>query len=64
MSGEKKSEHRPACASCDLPVFERICFSENGKGAKGCPSLTRKSVLKKANKHYEDVDIKHFELCG
>jgi uncharacterized metal-binding protein len=60
MSNKKKIKYLPACASCDLPVFDRICFTENGKGAKGCPSLTRKSVLKEANKLYEDENIKHF----
>jgi len=60
MSNKEKFKYRSACASCDLPVFDRICFTENGKGGKGCPSLTRKSVLKEANKLYEDENIKHF----
>jgi uncharacterized metal-binding protein len=60
MPNQKKSDHLPACASCDLPIFERICFTKDGKGAKGCPSLTRTSVLKKSNALYKDKDIKHF----
>ncbi len=55
---DKKKRISPSCASCPLEIPERICFSDQGKGPKGCPSLTRKDVLKAANKEYEVKEIK------
>ena len=60
MPKKEKSKYRSACASCDLPVFKRICVTPKGKGIGGCPSLTRKAVLKQANKLYEDKEVRHF----
>jgi uncharacterized metal-binding protein len=57
---DKKKKISPACASCSVEIPERICLSDKGKGYKGCPSLTRKDVLAKANKEYEDKKINHF----
>ena len=59
MSSKKKRVY-PTCAACDLPVPERACFTKKGKGHKGCPTLTRKDVLKVANKDYEDAAVKNF----
>ena len=56
--GKKKVS--PSCASCDLSIPERICFSEKGKGHKGCPTVTRKVVLEDANQAYESEDIHRF----
>lgn len=50
----------PSCASCDLPVPERICFTDKGKAHKGCPTLTHKAVLAEANQAYEDEGIREF----
>jgi len=57
---DKKKKIPPSCASCTVEIPQRICFSDKGKGPKGCPSLTRKDVLAKANKEYEDKEINHF----
>ncbi len=59
MPSEKKKFY-PACAACDLQVPERACFTKKGKGYKGCPTLTRKNVLKAANKDYATADVKNF----
>ena len=48
------------CAACTIPLFERICYTDKGKGSKGCPSLTKKELLKKANQVYESRNIKNF----
>jgi uncharacterized metal-binding protein len=42
------------CASCDLPPFDRICFSEKGKASKGCPTLSKKDLLEDSLKAYDD----------
>lgn len=50
----------PSCASCELEVRDRICFTEQGAGSKGCPTLTHKQVLIEANKAYEAPEIWEF----
>jgi uncharacterized metal-binding protein len=58
--GQEPSSRRPSCASCELKTQERICFTEEGKSSKGCPTLTRRDVLKEANKEYEMPGIYEF----
>jgi uncharacterized metal-binding protein len=57
---DKKKKVSPSCASCPVEMFERICFKDNGKSARGCPSLTQKEILKQANKEYEAKDTQNF----
>lgn len=57
---DKKKSFPPSCASCSLEIPERICFSDKGKGHKGCPSLTQKDILAEANKAYETKTTKNF----
>lgn len=59
MEKERESLH-PACASCSLDRFKRICITEEGKGSKGCPTLTRVKVLDGVRKDYEDQGVKEF----
>ncbi|KIX14553.1 DUF1847 domain-containing protein [Dethiosulfatarculus sandiegensis] len=59
MSSDKK-EHLPSCAAFAYENPNKICVSENGTPAKGCPTLTKKKVLAEANKEYEDPGIKEF----
>jgi hypothetical protein len=35
----------PACASCDRPIVDRICFSAAGVGSRGCPTLVQAKLL-------------------
>ncbi len=57
---DKKKRISPSCASCAVEISQRICFSDKGKGHKGCPTLTRKDVLEEANKEYEAKEINNF----
>ena len=58
--GQKASSRLPSCASCELEIQERICYTEEGRSSKGCPTLTRREVLKEANKEYEAPAIHEF----
>ncbi|MBU1343028.1 MAG: DUF1847 domain-containing protein [Proteobacteria bacterium] len=60
MTDKKKKKTSPSCASCEVEVPQRICFSDKGKGHKGCPTVTQKEVLIEANKAYEPKDVKAF----
>ena len=49
-----KKKTDPLCASCGSAARDRICMSEEGNPGKGCPTLTGKDTLEKANKKYAD----------
>lgn len=49
-----------ACAACDLPVFERICMNEDGKGSPACPTLCQDETLAETGKEYDDPRILEF----
>lgn len=51
---KKENNTHPSCASCDTPIFSRICIDKEGKPSKGCPTLTRKNVLLNANKEFNN----------
>jgi uncharacterized metal-binding protein len=56
MTGKKKK--LPAeCAACEILPGGKICFSENGQGAKGCPTLIQEGLLEETRKIYEDPEI-------
>ena len=57
---EEKKKTPPSCATCDLEVFNRICFSEKGSASKGCPTVTKKEVQDDALKIYDDPEIWEF----
>lgn len=48
------------CAACTVEIGERLCMTQEGKGAKGCPTLTRRDILGEANREYEDPEIREF----
>ena len=50
------------CAKCSVPMRERVCTDENGKGksAKGCPTVSKKVLLANALKEYEKKEIHEF----
>jgi len=59
MTGKKKK--LPAeCAACEILPGGKICFSENGQGAKGCPTLLQEGLLEETRKIYEDPEIFKF----
>ena len=58
--GKGSPKSIPSCASCDLEVNRKICYTEEGVGSKGCPTLTDENVLMEANKQYEVPEIGEF----
>lgn len=57
---KKKEKALPACASCELEIPKKICFSPEGVGSKGCPTLVGKETLAEAQREYEDPQIREF----
>jgi uncharacterized metal-binding protein len=57
---DKKKKLSAACAACEIPAGGKICFSENGQGAKGCPTLIHEALLEETRKIYEDPEIFEF----
>jgi uncharacterized metal-binding protein len=56
----KKPRPSPACASCQQPVSERICWNSKGSGSIGCPTLTKKKILSKALEVYTSAGVGDF----
>ena len=56
---EKQS---PACAACKPAPGGRICYNAKGKGAAGCPTLTRGELLQQANAAYAVPEVREFAL--
>jgi uncharacterized metal-binding protein len=57
---KRKQTPPPSCDSCDLALPQKICFTREGTGAKGCPTLTAKNILSEANREYEAPPIREF----
>jgi uncharacterized metal-binding protein len=55
----KKKQNRPgpSCATCGIQTPDKLCFNQDGQAGKYCPTVSNKSVLKEANKEYENPDI-------
>ena len=43
----------PRCATCPIPIADRLCMQEDGKAPPSCPTETRKVLLEKSLKEYE-----------
>ncbi len=56
----QKKQPSPACAACDISVPQKLCFSDQGKGPKGCPTVSHPSVLDAANQVYEASNVSSF----
>ncbi len=61
MDNEKK-QLQPICASCSVESEKQACRKPQGAGAKGCPTLTHKKLLEKANAEYAKPEIGAFAL--
>ena len=48
------------CANCALPSAERACNRPQGKGPKGCPTLSKRKLVKEARKEYRKKDVLEF----
>ena len=56
----KQKNNLPACASCNVELSQRICSNADGRGGKGCPTLTKQDIISEANKEYQDNSIRKF----
>lgn len=60
--GREKKHLDPTCASCSIEPDIRACKKPKGAGPKGCPTLTRKELLEKANAEYLKPEMGSFAL--
>jgi len=58
--GKNSKTPAPTCALCGYEMAEKVCVSQEGKGGKGCPTLTEKQVIEEANREYDLPDIRNF----
>jgi uncharacterized metal-binding protein len=58
--GKKSKTPAPTCALCNFEMAEKVCVKQEGKGGKGCPTLTKNRVLEAANQEYDLPDIRNF----
>ncbi|MBW1680447.1 MAG: DUF1847 domain-containing protein [Deltaproteobacteria bacterium] len=58
--GDDKKGIMPSCATCEVEPRGRICYTEEGKASKGCPTLGRVEVLAEAEREYEDEEVREF----
>ncbi len=59
MSQDKK-KIAPACATCPNEMPGMLCMYESGSSHKGCPTVSRKELLTKANREYENPEVGTF----
>jgi uncharacterized metal-binding protein len=57
---EKRKKATPACAECPKDMPNMLCMHSDGSGHRGCPTLTRKELLAKANQEYENSETSQF----
>ena len=50
-----KKENKVQCAECPHPPPERACMTPGGKASKGCPTLGKKTLVKKAKEEYKAI---------
>ena len=56
-----KKENKVQCAECPhLPTPERACMTPGGKASKGCPTLGKKTLVKKAKEEYKMNPVAEF----
>jgi len=55
-----KKSHPSDCADCGLTRQEKACMNPKGKGAKGCPTLTKKKLTGEAKKEYQLPEVREF----
>jgi uncharacterized metal-binding protein len=56
----KKEAPLPSCAACEIVPPKKICFSSDGVGSKGCPTLLKEKTLSEAVKEYENPQTREF----
>jgi uncharacterized metal-binding protein len=58
--GKSMKKTGVSCASCNVETNQKLCIRVDGKAGKGCPTLTRKEVVKDAEKEYEKPEVREF----
>jgi uncharacterized metal-binding protein len=53
---QKKKGPAPACAACPNQNPNKVCMDAKGSGHKGCPTLTHRELLARANLEYENAE--------
>jgi uncharacterized metal-binding protein len=61
MTREKKPLDSK-CAGCGVEPENMACRKTKGTGSKGCPTLTRKELLARANAEYQKPEMGDFAL--
>ena len=56
----QKKKPSPACSACDISVPGKLCYTDQGKGPKACPTVSHPSILDAANLAYEVSDVRSF----
>jgi uncharacterized metal-binding protein len=51
---------QPRCASCGIPVSERICQSPEGRGSGSCPTETSEAIQQAALDEYSRPEVGRF----
>ncbi len=57
---QKKTRIPISCATCPGELPNTLCMNDGGSSGKGCPTLTGKSVLARANREYENPETGSF----
>ncbi len=57
---QDKKKPSPACASCPNEMPNMLCMYAEGSSHKGCPTVSKKDLLSRANKEYEDAEAQNF----
>ena len=55
-----KKENKVQCAECPHLPPERACMTPGGKTSKGCPTLGKKTLVKKAKEEYKTNPVAEF----
>jgi len=52
------SDELPQCGKCSIPIAERICRNEAGKGPSFCPTINRAETIERSIAAYQDPAIR------
>ncbi len=46
-------EYKASCATCEQNLLQKVCWVENGKPGKNCPTVNAKDIIESSRKIYE-----------
>ncbi len=50
----------PKCAVCSIPLFEKACFIDSGKGPDFCPTRQFSDLIAESRAEYKAPDVREF----